>query len=88
MIINNIFNIVGSILIGNIVVLVFGSIWLGFFLVILIFLVIVFGEIIFKILGECYVMKFLLIIVLFVKGLIFIFIFIVWFMEKIILFFI
>ncbi|ABG52546.1 MAG: hemolysin family protein [Trichodesmium sp. St16_bin4-tuft] len=82
-IINNIFNIVGSILIGNIAASVFGSTWLGFFSAILTFLVIVFGEIIPKTLGERYAMKFSLIIALPVKGLTFIFTPIVWFMEKI-----
>ncbi len=82
-IINNIFNIVGSILIGNIAASVLGNAWLGVFSAILTFLVIVFGEIIPKTLGERYAMRFALTIALPVQGLTFIFTPIVWFMEKI-----
>ena len=83
MIINNIFNIVGSILIGNIAASVLGSTWLGVFSSILTFLVIVFGEIIPKTLGERYAIQFSLIVALPVQGLTFIFTPIVWLMEKI-----
>ncbi|NEP83654.1 MAG: HlyC/CorC family transporter [Okeania sp. SIO3C4] len=82
-IINNIFNIVGSILIGNIAASVLGNAWLGFFSAILTFLVIVFGEIIPKTLGERYAMQFALTVALPVQGLTFIFTPIVWLMEKI-----
>ena len=82
-IINNIFNIVGSILIGNIAASVLGSAWLGVFSAILTFLVIVFGEIIPKTLGERYAMQFALTVALPVQGLTFIFTPIVWLMEKI-----
>ncbi|MGD1702352.1 hemolysin family protein [Dapis sp. BLCC M229] len=82
-IINNIFNIVGSILIGNIAASVLGNAWLGVFSAILTFLVIVFGEIIPKTLGERYAMRFALTIALPVQGLTFIFTPIVWLMEKI-----
>ncbi|MCL2936062.1 MAG: hemolysin family protein [Trichodesmium sp. St17_bin3_1_1] len=82
-IINNIFNIVGSILIGNIAASVLGNAWLGIFSAILTFLVIVFGEIIPKTLGERYAMQFALTVALPVQGLTFIFTPIVWFMEKI-----
>ncbi len=82
-IINNIFNIVGSILIGNIAASVLGNTWLGVFSAILTFLVIVFGEIIPKTLGERYAMQFALTIALPVQGLTFIFTPIVWLMEKI-----
>ncbi|MGK7922088.1 MAG: hemolysin family protein [Trichodesmium sp.] len=82
-IINNIFNIVGSILIGNVAASVLGNAWLGFFSAILTFLVIVFGEIIPKTLGERYAMQFSLIVALPVQGLTFIFNPIVWLMEKI-----
>ncbi|NEQ75842.1 MAG: HlyC/CorC family transporter [Okeania sp. SIO2C9] len=82
-IINNIFNIVGSILIGNIAASVLGNAWLGVFSAILTFLVIVFGEIIPKTLGERYAMQFALTVALPVQGLTFIFTPIVWLMEKI-----
>ncbi|NEQ41506.1 MAG: HlyC/CorC family transporter [Okeania sp. SIO3I5] len=82
-IINNIFNIVGSILIGNIAASVLGNAWLGVFSALLTFLVIIFGEIIPKTLGERYAMRFALTIALPVQGLTFIFTPIVWFMEKI-----
>ena len=82
-IINNIFNIVGSILIGNVAASVLGNAWLGFFSAILTFLVIVFGEIIPKTLGERYAMQFSLTVALPVQGLTFIFNPIVWLMEKI-----
>ncbi|NEO56967.1 MAG: HlyC/CorC family transporter [Okeania sp. SIO3B5] len=82
-IINNIFNIVGSILIGNIAASVLGNAWLGVFSAILTFLVIVFGEIIPKTLGERYAMQFALAVAIPVQGLTFIFTPIVWLMEKI-----
>lgn len=82
-IINNIFNIVGSILIGNIAASVLGNAWLGVFSAILTFLVIVFGEIIPKTLGERYAMQFALTVALPVQGLTFMFTPIVWLMEKI-----
>lgn len=82
-IINNIFNIVGSILIGNIAASVLGNAWLGVFSAILTFLVIVFGEIIPKTLGERYAMQFSLTVALPIQGLTFIFTPIVWLMEKI-----
>ncbi len=82
-IINNIFNIVGSILIGNIAASVLGNTWLGVFSAVLTFLVIVFGEIIPKTLGERHAMQFALTVALPVQGLTFIFNPIVWLMEKI-----
>ena len=51
-ILNNIFNIVGSIIIGSLATKVLGDAWLGVFSGILTFLVIVFGEIFPKTLGE------------------------------------
>ncbi|HHP7230627.1 MAG TPA: hemolysin family protein [Xenococcaceae cyanobacterium] len=53
-ILNNIFNIVGSILIGSIATKVLGDAWLGVFSGILTFLVIIFGEIFPKTLAERY----------------------------------
>lgn len=51
-VLNNIANIVGSIIVGNIAIQVLGDQWLGFFSGVLTFLVIVFAEIIPKTLGE------------------------------------
>lgn len=53
-ILNNIFNIVGSIVIGSLASSVLGDGWLGVFSGVLTFLVIVFGEIFPKTLGERY----------------------------------
>lgn len=53
-ILNNIFNIVGSIMIGRIAASVFGDALLGIFSAILTFLIILFGEIVPKTLGERY----------------------------------
>ncbi len=53
-ILNNIFNIVGSIIIGSLATTVLGDAWLGVFSGILTFLVIIFGEIFPKTLSERY----------------------------------
>lgn len=53
-ILNNIFNIVGSIVIGRIAADVFGEVLLGLFSAVLTFLIILFGEIVPKTLGERY----------------------------------
>lgn len=54
---------------------------MGVFFGILILLIIVFGEIIFKILGERYVINIVFLIVILVRFLILIFIFLVWLIE-------
>ncbi|MBD2294986.1 HlyC/CorC family transporter [Anabaena sphaerica FACHB-251] len=53
-ILNNIFNIIGSIITGSIAIQVLGDRWLGIFSGILTFLIIIFGEIIPKTIGERY----------------------------------
>lgn len=53
-ILNNIFNIVGSIIIGRLATVVFGAAWLGIFSAVLTFLIIIFGEIVPKTLGARY----------------------------------
>ncbi|MDJ0729043.1 MAG: CNNM domain-containing protein [Crocosphaera sp.] len=53
-ILNNIFNIVGSIVIGSLAAKVLGDAWLGLFSSILTFLIIVCGEIVPKTIGERY----------------------------------
>jgi CBS domain containing-hemolysin-like protein len=81
-ILNNIFNIVGSVIIGTITTDVLGSKWLGLFSAVLTFLIIIFGEIIPKTLGQKNA-DFLSLVVAFpVKTLTFLFTPIVWLMEK------
>ncbi|NES87322.1 MAG: HlyC/CorC family transporter [Moorea sp. SIO2B7] len=82
-ILNNIFNIVGSIVIGSLAADVLGDTWLGFFSGVLTFLIIVFGEIIPKTLGERYADNLALLVAIPVTGLTFIFTPLVWVMEKI-----
>jgi CBS domain containing-hemolysin-like protein len=53
-ILNNVFNIVGSMLVGRIAAAVFGDALLGVFSAVLTFLIILFGEIVPKTLGERY----------------------------------
>ncbi|MGL5079372.1 MAG: hemolysin family protein, partial [Waterburya sp.] len=53
-ILNNIFNIVGSIIVGNLVTSVLGNAWLGVCSGILTFLIIIFGEIAPKTIGQRY----------------------------------
>lgn len=53
-ILNNIFNIVGSIMIGSLTSKVLGDAWLGLFSGVLTFLIIIFGEIVPKTLGQRY----------------------------------
>lgn len=82
-ILNNIFNIVGSIVIAQIAESVFGDTLLGIFSGILTFLIIIFGEIIPKTLGERYAESISLLTALPVTGLTFIFRPMVWIMEKV-----
>lgn len=53
-ILNNVFNIVGSLVIGGLAASILGDPWLGIFSAVLTFLIIVFGEILPKTLGERY----------------------------------
>ncbi|MCF7791270.1 MAG: hemolysin family protein [Victivallales bacterium] len=56
-ILNNIANICGSMLVGETAISVFGSNWIGLFSALLTFLIIIFGEIIPKTIGENYSLK-------------------------------
>ena len=82
-ILNNIFNIVGSIVIGSMAAKVLGDAWLGVFSAILTFLIIIFGEIVPKTLGERYSETFALSVAVPVKFLTFLFTPLVWLMEKV-----
>lgn len=82
-IINNIFNIVGSIAIAQIAESALGDRLLGLFSGVLTFLIIIFGEIIPKTLGERYSENIALLTALPVTGLTFIFTPLVWIMEKV-----
>ncbi|NEP44196.1 MAG: HlyC/CorC family transporter [Okeania sp. SIO2H7] len=82
-ILNNIFNIVGSILIGSLATEVLGEAWLGVFSGILTFLIIIFAEIIPKTVGERYAENIALSLALPVRGLTFLFIPIIIALEKI-----
>lgn len=81
-ILNNIFNIVGSIVIGSLATNVLGDAWLGIFSGVLTFLIIVFGEIVPKTVGERYAEQIALIGALPVKGLTFLLKPLVWIVEK------
>lgn len=82
-ILNNLFNIVGSIAIARIATSVLGDTFLGLFSGVLTFLIIIFGEIVPKTLGERYAEGLALITALPVTGLTFIFTPLVWIMEKV-----
>jgi CBS domain containing-hemolysin-like protein len=82
-ILNNIANIVGSILVGGIATNVLGNRWLGLFSAILTFLVIIFSEIIPKTLGERYAERIALLVARPVLGLTYLLSPLVWSIEKI-----
>lgn len=82
-ILNNIFNIIGSIVIGRIAGSVLGDEWLGLFSGLLTFLIIIGGEIVPKTLGERYAERLAILVALPVKGLTFLFLPLVWLMEKV-----
>ncbi|MEA5510287.1 hemolysin family protein [Crocosphaera sp. UHCC 0190] len=82
-IINNIFNIVGSIIIGSLATEVFGDALLGLFSGILTFLIIIFGEIIPKTVGERYAEPIALFAAIPIQFLTVVFTPIVWLMEQI-----
>ncbi len=81
-ILNNIFNIVGSIIIGSLAAKVFGDTGLGIFSAILTLLIILFAEIIPKTIGERYATRIALLIALPLQFLTLIFTPIVWLIEK------
>ena len=82
-IINNVFNIVGSIVIGSLATKVLGDAWLGVFSGVLTFLIIVFGEIVPKTLAERYAERFALVVALPVKFLTVLLTPLVWLLEKV-----
>jgi CBS domain containing-hemolysin-like protein len=82
-IMNNIFNIVGSILIGNTASQVLGANWLGLVSGILTFLIIIFGEILPKTIGDRYSEPISLVMALPVTGLAIVFTPVVWIIENV-----
>jgi CBS domain containing-hemolysin-like protein len=82
-ILNNIFNIVGSIVIGSLATATLGASWLGLFSGILTFLIIVCGEIIPKTVGQRYAEPFCLLIAIPVRFLTIIFAPLVWLVDKV-----
>ncbi|MGH8001637.1 MAG: hemolysin family protein [Brasilonema sp.] len=82
-ILNNTFNIIGSILTGNIAAKVLGDSWLGVFSGVLTFLIIIFGEIIPKTIGERYAEQIAILAALPVTGLSIIFTPLVWILETV-----
>ncbi|MGB3692808.1 MAG: hemolysin family protein [Spirulinaceae cyanobacterium] len=82
-ILNNTFNIIGSIVIGSLATQELGDAWLGLFSAVLTFLIIVFAEIIPKTLGERYAHHIALFVAIPVKGLTFLFTPLVWLMEQV-----
>jgi CBS domain containing-hemolysin-like protein len=82
-ILNNVFNIIGSIVIGSTAATLLADTWLGLFSAFLTFLIIIFGEIIPKTLGERYAESLALLIAVPVTWLTFLFTPLVWMMEKV-----
>ncbi|MGK7948552.1 MAG: hemolysin family protein [Xenococcaceae cyanobacterium] len=82
-ILNNIFNIVGSIVIGSLAVEALGDTWLGVFSGILTFLIIILGEIIPKTLGERYATNIALFIAMPVQFLTIALMPLVWIVERV-----
>jgi CBS domain containing-hemolysin-like protein len=82
-ILNNTFNIIGSILTGNVATQVLGDQWLGLFSGILTFLIIIFGEIIPKTIGERYAEQIAILASLPVTGLSIVFTPLVWILETV-----
>ena len=82
-ILNNIFNIVGSIVIGKLAVDALGDAWLGVFSGVLTFLIIILGEIIPKTLSERYAENISLFIAIPIKFLTIVFIPLVWIVERV-----
>ena len=82
-IINNIFNIIGSIVIGSLAAKALGDAWLGIFSGFLTFLIIVFAEIFPKTLGQRYAENFCLFIAIPIKFLTVIFTPLVWILEQV-----
>lgn len=82
-ILNNTFNIIGSILTGSIATQVLGDRWLGLFSGILTFLIIIFGEIIPKTIGERYSEQISILTAIPITGLSLVFTPLVWILENV-----
>ena len=82
-ILNNIFNIVGSIMIGSLTTKILGDAWLGVFSGILTFLIIVFGEIVPKTLSQRYAEPICLFVAIPIQFLTIAFSPIVWLVENV-----
>lgn len=82
-ILNNTFNIIGSIVTGTVAAQALGSQWLGVFSAILTFLIIIFGEIIPKTIGERYSEQLAMLAALPVTGLSLAFTPLVWILETV-----
>jgi CBS domain containing-hemolysin-like protein len=82
-ILNNIFNIVGSIMIGSLATQVLGNNLLGLFSGLLTFLIIIFGEILPKTIGQRYADNFALLLAFPIQFLTLILTPLVWIMEKV-----
>lgn len=80
-IINNIFNIIGSIVTGSVATSVLGDSWLGAFSGILTFLIIIFAEIVPKTIGERYAEQVSMLAAIPVAGLALVFTPLVWLIE-------
>lgn len=81
-ILNNIFNIVGSIIIGGLAANIFEDTWIGIFSAFFTLLIILFGEIFPKTIGERYSETLALLFAIPVQFLTFIFTPLVWFVER------
>lgn len=82
-ILNNIFNIIGSVVIGSLTTKILGDAWLGIFSGVLTFLIIVFGEIVPKTLCQRYAEPICLLIAIPIKFLTVIFTPLVWLVEHV-----
>ncbi|MEB3355841.1 MAG: DUF21 domain-containing protein, partial [Synechococcales bacterium] len=82
-ILNNIFNIVGSILVGQVTAVVLGDAWLGLISGVLTFLIIVFAEILPKTVGERFAEPIALAVAQPLLGLTTLFAPLVWIIEKV-----
>lgn len=82
-ILNNTFNIIGSIITGSVATQVLGDRWLGVFSGVLTFLIIIFGEIIPKTIGERYSEQIAILAALPVAGLAIAFTPLVWILENV-----
>ena len=82
-ILNNIFNIVGSITIGNLTTKVLGDAWLGVFSGVLTFLIIIFGEIVPKTLCQRYAEPVCMLVAIPIRFLTVIFTPLVWLVEHV-----